>query len=354
MKKKYEFLKLSRVEKENTRFQAIKLIKSGYSKTETAKIIWVTATAISIWRKIYKEKGMKWLKYKKAKWWRPKKDDNKLTPYQKKVLIRVLSGEPRDTPKLMLDFGLWTIKYVQHAIKVLFGKNMKEWKVRELLHELWFSHKKPVYKAYQQDPEKVEKWIKEELPMIIDEANREDRVIYYWDESWFSTNNNWWYTWWKKWEKVIVRWNWARITINAISAISPRGELKFMIYEKNFNSDVLIKFMDRLIEWSDKNITLILDWHPSHKTKKVERYIEKKKWKIKLYYLPPYSPELNPDEWVWNVSKANLKKVIIRNKTDLIKHVRNNLFRLQKLPKIIVSFFENLSVGFDLTQYSKR
>ena len=349
MNKEYEVLKLSRQEKENLRFQAVKLIKKGYSKSETAKILDVTLTSVCKWWKIYKEKGLKWLKYKKAKWWRPKKDNNKLTSYEKKVLVKVLSKEPRETKKLMLDFWLWTVKYVQHAIKVLFWKEMKEWKVKELLHELWFSYKKPVYKAYQQNEEETEKWIKEKLPEIIDEAKEENRKIYYGDESWFSTNNNWWYTWWKKWEETVVKWNWARIKINAISAISPTGNMKFMTYEWNFNSDKLIEFIKRLIEWEKWNITLILDWHPTHKTKKVKDFIDKTNWKIKLYYLPGYSPELNPDEEVWNHTKWELKKLICKNKTELINHVRNNLYRLQKLPKKIISFFKKPSVWFNLT-----
>ena len=226
---------------------------------------------------------------------------------------------------------------------------MKEWKVRKILHELWFSYKKPVYKAYQQNPEKVEEWIKEKLPAIIGEAKKEDRKIYYGDESWFSTNNNWWCTWWKKWEETIVRWNWVRIKINAISAISPNRSMKFMRYDGNFNSEKLIKFMKRLIEWEKKNITLILDGYPNHKTKKVKKFIEESNLRIKLYYLPAYAPELNPDEEVWNYTKWELKKLISRNKTELIKHERNNLYKLQKLPEKIIFFFKNPSVWFDLT-----
>jgi transposase len=87
--------------------------------------------------------------------------------------------EPRETKKLVLDFGLWTVKYVQRGIKVLFGKTVKEWKARELLIELGFTNQRPLFRAYQQDPEKVEKWINEELPMIIAEAEDEKRTIYY-------------------------------------------------------------------------------------------------------------------------------------------------------------------------------
>lgn len=349
MKKKNKILSLPRQEKENIRYQAIKLIKKGYSKTEISKILWVHFKSVYKWHKIYKEKGLQWLAYKKAKWWRPKKEDNKLTPYQKKVLVKVLSKEPRETKKLMLDFWLWTVKYVQYAIKELFWKNMKEWKVRELLHELWFSYKKPIYKAYQQKPEEVKKWIEEKLPSIVEEAKKENRAIYYWDESGFSTNNNWWYTWWKKWEEVVVKWNWARIKVNAISAISPKWTMKFMVYEKNFNSDLLIEFMKRLIEWENKKVTLILDWHPTHKTKKVKEWIEKQWWKIKLYYLPWYSPELNPDEEVWNHTKGNLKKMLIKSKTELSKYVRNNLFKLQKIPEKIKSFFKKDSIWLVLS-----
>jgi len=87
--------------------------------------------------------------------------------------------EPRKTRKLMLDFGLRTVKYIQHAIKILFDKDLKEWKTREILLELGFSNQKPLFRAYQQNPEKVEKRLDEELPLIMNEADEEERTMYY-------------------------------------------------------------------------------------------------------------------------------------------------------------------------------
>lgn len=333
-------------EMEVIRIQAVKLFVKGYmKKKDICELLEISMTSLYERIRIHKEKWYRWLK---AKSWknkgRPEKVENKLTNKQKKILVRVISQEPRKTGKLMLNFGLWTIKYVQHAIKILFKKEMKEWKVREILIELWFSNQKPLFRAYQQNPEKVEKWLDEELPFILDEAEKEWRKVYYGDEAGFRSANHRWKTWAKKGKTPKVSATWARFWVNAVSIINPKWELRFMAYEWSFTSDTLIKFLKKVVYKTTSKITIILDGHPTHKTKKVKAFLESINHQVKIYLLPWYSPELNPDEQVWLHVHNDLKGVIVADKKELIAKVRQSLYRQQKQKDKVASYFRHPDV----------
>ena len=326
----------------NLRKIAVKLALKGTLKIkEISEIVWLWESTIHYWKKVYKKKWRRGLKGKERSWWRPAKDNNKLTKKETEILISVISQEPRKTGQLMLDFWLWTVKFVQHTIETLFDKKMKRWKVRKILVELWFSNQTPLFRAYQQNPEKVEKWLDEELPMILNEAEKEWRTVFYGDEAWFKSTNHKGKTRAKKWETPIVRATWARFGVNAISIISPRGELRFMVYDGSFTSDTLIIFLKRLVRGTDKKMSIILDGHPTHKTKKVKAYLESIGHQVKIYILPWYSPELNPDEQVWLHVHNDLKGQIIANKAQQIDKVRQSLYRQQKQKSKVASYFRH-------------
>lgn len=326
----------------NTRKIAVKLANKGpLTLKEIAQITWLWVSTISHRKKVYKQKWWKWFVGKKRSWWRKKNKNNNLTSKEKKVLVSVISLEPRETGKLMLDFGLWTIKLVQDTIEVLFWKKLKSWKARELLIELGFSNQTPLFRAYQQNPEKVEKWLDEELPFILDESKKEWRTIFYGDEAGFRSTNHKGKTRWKKWKTPIVKATWARFWVNAISAISPKWELRFMVYEVSFTWAVLIKFLKQMRTTIKKPITLILDGHPTHKSKLVKEYLKEINDEIKIYYLPWYSPEFNPDEQVRLHIHNDLKGKIIANKQAQISLVRKALHRQQKQKDKVSSYFRH-------------
>lgn len=327
------------------RIKAVKLVVKGKVKVETVvEIMGIGRSTLYYRIGVYKKKGRRWLKAKKWVWWRKKKKDNNLTNKEKEALSVVISWEPRETKNLMLDFGLRTVKYVQHAVKVLFKKEIKRWKARQILIELWYSNQTPLFRAYQQNPQKVEKRLDEELPMILDEAEKEERTVYYWDEAWFKSTNHKGKTRAKKWKTPVVKATWARFWVNAISIISPRWELRFMVYDSSFTSDTLILFLKRLVRWTDKKMSIILDWHPTHKTKKVRAYLESIDHQVKIYILPGYSPELNPDEQVRLHVHNDLKGQIIANKKEQIEKVRQSLYRQQKQKDKVASYFRHPDV----------
>jgi len=340
-------IKLTKKEKELLREKAVKLVFEGRIKREkVAKLLSINYGTLSGRCAKYKRWWKKALKAWKNKWGRPKSKAKNLTDIEKKKLKKMISSEPRKIKQLRLDFGLWTIKIIQALIKKVFKKELKFRKVREFLDEIEFSNQKPLFRAYQQNPEAVLERVETRLPLIQDEAEREWRDIFYWDEAGFRSTDQKGKTRAKKWETPIVRVTGARFSINAISCISSRWELRFMVYEKNFNSETLIEFLKKLVYKNTKKMTLILDWHPTHKTNKVKAYLEKIDHQIKVYYLPGYSPELNPDEQVWNEIENNIKGQIIASKQHMIEKVKNNLFALQKKKDKVQSYFRHPDVKF--------
>lgn len=130
------------------------------------------------------------------------------------------------------------------------------------------------------------------------------------------------------------------IKINMISAISAKGTLRFMVTESGLTAPLFIQFLERLIKGQEKPIYLVVDGHPVHKSKKVRDFIEEQNGRIELYYLPGYSPELNPDELVWNhVKRHTVGRKTITGPDQLKAIVVSALHRLSKLPNILRGFF---------------
>lgn len=141
-----------------------------------------------------------------------------------------------------------------------------------------------------------------------------------------------------------------RKSIQMISAISPRGELRFRVYEGRMNADVFIGFLKALLESVPGKIYLIVDGHPVHRSKKVKEFVEEhSEGRLKLFFLPPYSPDLNPDEWVWNnVKNDRIARSVIMSKDDLKAKALGALRRLQKLPNVVRGFFHDPHLSYIL------
>jgi len=325
--------KLTHKHLEEIRYQAIDLrIKGGMKIKEIARKFGLWPSCISNWIATYKKFWKQWLKAKTGKPWRKRA----LNDQEIKKLGQIILYWPRWA---MLDYGLRTVRLIKMIIKKKFKKDLHETTVKRLLNDMWFSNQKPLYQAFQKNPEVTAERVKNVLPKIEEEAKKEWREIRYWDEAGIRSNNHRGKTRGKKGETPIVLNNGVRFWLNSISVINNKGELRFMCYEWSFVVAIFLTFLKRLLYKNTKKITLILDGHRVHKAKAVMNFIAKTNWQIKVYYLPPYSPELNPDELVWNDLKNWLKQVTITGKKDLKKRVKQNLHRLQKEKEKVRSFF---------------
>lgn len=295
-------------------------------------------TVIYKWLRLFRKGGWEALKSTKAPGPEPK-----LTPREKQRLGKLLMKNPL---QLHFDFGLWTLEMVRELIRQKFGKIVSIPTVTRILDEIGYSRQRPLQRAYEQDPERVRRWKEEGYPAIVQEAQREGREIFFEDESGFRSTGAAGTTWGRKGQTPIVRRTGKRYGINSVSAISRRGKLRFMLFEGTCTAGVFVTFLRRLLANATHPVTLIVDGHPTHKTQAVRRFVTSTNGMLKLYFLPPYSPELNPDEQVWNNTKHSLKRRSMGGRQQFVAEIRKHLLSLQRQADKVSRFFLHPDVAY--------
>jgi transposase len=198
--------------------------------------------------------------------------------------------------QLKLPYGLWTREAVQQLIERRFAIGLSRWQVGRYL-KLWgYTPQRPISKAFEQKPEQVKKWLEKEYPAIKKRAAKENAVIYFGDETGMRSDHQAGKSYAPKGETPVIKKTGQRFSLNMISAISNKGHLQFMIIDGRFNSEIFETFLKQMIRYSKQKIYFVTDGHPAHKTKKLNEWLGQNKNRIEVFFLPPYSPELNPQE----------------------------------------------------------
>lgn len=331
--------KIDRKTLEWIRTKAVKdVVQRKKSPEEVIRNLGMHRSNIYAWLKKHAAGGYKKLKSTKAKGAAPR-----LNTTETKQLQKWLLKNPR---QFAIHFGLWTINLIQKLVHTKFKKSVDGSTISRFLKKIGYTCQKPLRRAYEQNPTAVEKWKTEEYPKILKEAKRQHREIYFSDESGFRSTGASGKTWAKKGQRPIVRTTGKRYGINAISAVSSQGSFRFSLYEGSFTGETFLDFLKKLVDGSKKPISLIVDGHPVHKRKLIQDFVKSTKGKLKLYFLPAYSPELNPDEQVWQHAKSLIRKVLPQTKMSFVTEIRACLHRLHKLPKLVKSFFSHPDVGY--------
>lgn len=270
---------------------------------------------------------------------------SKLTDEQTRQLRGWLIG--KDPRQFQFDSALWTRKIVGQLIHDRFGVEMTPQGIGKLLRRLGFSPQRPLYRAYQQSPDAVAAWREVRFPAIRAQAKRDGAELHFADESWVRTDHHAGTTWAPVGRTPIVRASGERDSVNMISAVTPRGTLKFETYRGRFTSAVFIEFLKKLLHDASAPVYIIADNAPQHTANAVKEYVASTEGRLKLFFLPSYSPELNPDEWVWNNVKNDQvgRKAVLR-KSDFFELVTQALERLQGLPEVVRGFFRDPSLAY--------
>ena len=219
--------------------------------------------------------------------------------------------------------------------------------VGRLLAQLGLTCQRPLWRAYQQNGSGVQQWLKHEYSRIRAAAKREKTEIYFEDESGVRSDFHSGKTRAPQGETPVVRVTGQRFSLNMISAISPRGALRFMVVKGGVGAKVFIGFLKRLMHGQRRPVYLIVDGHPSHRAKAAKEYVGSLEGRLKLLFLPPYSRELNPDELVWKDVKNNaVGRAKLEGFKDLHRAVVSRLCFLQKRPDRVRSFFRALGTCY--------
>ena len=339
---KFDARKLDHKTREALRIRAVERIEAGESPEEVARVLGVHRSNVYRWLARHREGGLDGLKFKGIPGKKPKLSG----PQIKKIYDVVTQKNPR---QLQFPFALWTRAMVRTYIRKEFGVQLSDTSVGRLLRKLGLTPQRPLHKAYEQDPQRVQQWLDEEFPKIQRRAKKKGALIYFGDEAGIRTDHHSGTTWAPKGQTPVVESTGSRYSLNLVSAISAKGHMRFMVVQGRMNAERFIAFLKRLLENQDRRIFLIVDNHSAHRARKVREFVDSTAGMLELYYLPPYSPELNPTELVWNQTKTHrLGREVINSKDDLKKRVLSVLRSIQKTPALIRSFFRAPHVRYAL------
>ena len=315
------------------RKRAVSRIQAGGDPAEVAGVLGVNVRTVFRWLALYRSGGWHALDADKRGGRQPKLDGKAM----KWIYNTVTTKNPL---QLKFPFALWTSAMIRELIWKRFGVKLSKSSVCRLLNQMGLSAQRPLWRAYQQDPERVRQWLEEEYPEIRRKARGVNAEIYFADEAAVRSDFHSGTTWGKRGLTPIVSGTGARFGMNLISAVSTQGRLRFMITRGRVNAGVFIEFLKRLLVNASRPVFLIVDGHPTHKAKSVRSFVDSQKGKLELFYLPPYSPELNPDEYVWNdLKNRGLGRKLITSPKQLKREVLRHLRKLQKMPRLVKSFF---------------
>lgn len=332
--RKLDGRKLSHKTLEEMRMRAVRAVQSGSHPEDVVKALGLGKRCIYNWLAAYRAGGFAQLKAKKLLG-RPMK----MNGAQVAWLYRTVAGT---TPlQHRFEFALWTIKLVQWLIYDEWKIKLSRSSVHRLMRQLGLSCQRPLERAYEQDPVRVARWKKEEFPAIRAMAQKAGAEIWFGDESGVRSDYHAGTTWGAKGATPVVLKTGQRYKFNLLSVINNLGEMRFMLTEQRVNNDLYIEFLKRLLKGVNRSIFLILDGHPVHRSKAVKEFAASTGGKLRLFNLPGYSPELNPDEQVWNeVKYRRVGRGSPRTKDDLRMLLISSLHALQRLPQQIQSFFK--------------
>jgi transposase len=237
---------------------------------------------------------------------------------------------------------------VATLIQRKYGIRLAANSVGRLLAQLGITAQKPLHRAIERDEALVQKWLRAEYPKIKKMAKAQGADIYFGDAAHIRSDHHAGRTWGKKGETPIVMATGARHGMSLISAITSKGHMRFMVKESGgVNADVFIEFLKRLLTGAKRRIFLIVDRGPAHRAKKTKAFVETLGGRLKLFFLPPYSPDRNPDELVWKHLKADtVGRMVVTSKADFKSKVVTSMRSLQRNPRKICSFFQKPSLRY--------
>lgn len=329
---------------EELRRRAVALVGEGRSQTEAAALLDVSRQSVSEWVRAQRLGGDEALRARTRG--RRVGEKTALAPWQQAQIAKAIREKNPD--QLKLPGFLWTRALVCELIERRFQIRVAEKTAGRYLRSWGFSPQKPARRAFEQNPELVQRWLQERYPEIEVRARREKSLILWADEMGLRSDHTAGRSWSPVGQTPVIEGTGQRFGTNVISAISNKGHLQFRVFKEKFIAKVFIDFMGRLIRQSKgQKIILILDGHPVHRSKKVRAWAEAHADEIELQFLPGYSPELNPTELLNQDVKTNaLGRRRPHTQDELIGDTRSYLRSTQRRPDIVTNYFQEEHVAY--------
>jgi len=266
---------------------------------------------------------------------------------QQKRLKRLITDKTPD--QYTLPFALWTRKAVKQLIKEQFSIDLSIVTVGVYLRSWGFSPQKALRRAYERDPKAVEKWLDETYPQIAKDAKKDRAEIYWADETGIRNDDQRSRGYAPIGKTPVLTLNNKRFRTNMISAINNRGKLHFMVYQETMTVKLLIKFLVKLYTEADRKVIVILDNLRVHHAKVLKSWLEKPqiKKRIEVRYLPAYSPDLNPDEYLNNDLKGEFnRRPPVRSQDGINSQMDECMNLLKSSPERVENYFKHPSIEY--------
>ena len=334
---------LSQDAKAALRKRGVMAVVAGMRQKEVARALGVSAYTVTLWMKTYRAEGEKGLAAKKKG---PAKGfGKKLTRRQEQQVCRWVRG--RHPEQLRLPCALWTRDAVRELVELEFGIRLGASTVGNYLKEWGFTPQKPVRRAFEQSSAAVARWLEETYPAIHSRAKVEGAEIYWADEMGLRSDHQTGRSWSPRGRTPVIRGTGQRFSTSMISAITNRGHMCFMVLNEGLRVKVFLDFLRRLIKQAKRKVFVIVDGHPVHRAKIVQAWRLAHLQELELFYLPSYSPELNPDEMLNNDAKSNtLGRRRPKDKGEMDADLRSYLRSTQRRPDLVRSFFQERHVRY--------
>lgn len=323
------------------RQRALYLKEQGKSFVDIADYLGVHRNTVSDWWKDYQVHGLSTQQHRGRKEGECKRLSEEQSQYLRKTITETYPESHG------IDSALWTRQALQELILQTYAMNVPLRTLSDYLKNWGLSSQKPMRRAYQQCPEAVEAWLETDYPAIVEQARVEKAEIHWGDQAGLATQDIGGKGFSPKGKTPILKTKRHQGRVNYMATVSAQGKVRFKLYQGKFTAEELIEFLRRLIAGARRKLFLILDRHPVHKAIAVKEWLEKHKDKLKVFWLPPYSPELNPAEYL----NCDVKGAIHRQPPTLCldalaERVMRHLRKLQKLPARIQKYFHHKSIAY--------
>jgi transposase len=315
------------------RKDAVDAVARGEPVSAVARVFGIPLRTLFHWLALYRQGGYHALREGKRSG-RPRKVTGEVMQW---LYQAITLGDPRQH---QFPFCLWTLAIIRTMLKREKGIELSKSGVSRLLAHIGLSPQRPIYRSYKQNPKELEKYLQRTFPQLQELAKRTGAVIYFVDEASVRSDAHRGTTWGKIGQTPVVADSGDRFGLRLISAVSPRGDMRFATFQGRMNGARFVQFLKDLRADTGKAIIVIADNAKYHGSKTVERFVEASDGEVVVEHLPRYAPELNPDEQVWNHAKARLAKRFIATKDELLREMRSIMRSIQRTPQLIRSFFQ--------------
>jgi len=317
--------------------------QQGKTHAEIAEALDIGHSTSRLYWKLFKAGGRNNLKL--CQRGRPVGAKRTLSARQEKAIQTAITDKTPD--QLKMPFALWTREAVGELILIRYGLKLPVRTLGEYLKRWGFTPQKPKRRDYSQQPEQVKQWLDHEYPDLEKRAKAEKADIYWGDETGVSNQDQTGRGYAPKGKTPVRKAFAKKVSSSMISAVNNKGHARFMLYRKGMTANLFINFLKRLVRSTPRKVFLIVDNLRAHKAQKVSRWLQEHKNEIEVHYLPAYSPDLNPDEYLNNTLKKQLaNEPAISSIEEQQAQIRRQMRSNQKRPELIAALFHVASVRY--------